>query len=79
VFYRYIWKAAEPIVKYGREHGIMPASYGGLTPLVRAAGGPVDDVLPSIVNRLVKVLGKPVTPGQVLSKWILQKGAIAVT
>ncbi|KAJ7940442.1 NADP-dependent oxidoreductase domain-containing protein [Mycena leptocephala] len=75
----YIWKAAEPIVKYGREYGIMPASYGGLTPLVRAAGGPVDDVLPSIVDRLVKVLGKPVTPGQVLSKWILQKGAIAVT
>jgi len=75
----YVWKVTEPLVKYGLEHGITPVSYGGLTPLVRAAGGPVDEVLPSIVERLEKVLGKPVTPGQVLSKWILQKGAIVVT
>ncbi|KAJ7685369.1 oxidoreductase [Mycena polygramma] len=75
----YVWKVTEPLVKYGREHGITPASYGGLTPLVRAAGGPVDEVLPPIVERLGKVLGKPVTAGQVLSKWILQKGAIVVT
>ncbi|KAJ6525639.1 oxidoreductase [Mycena capillaripes] len=74
----YVWKVTEPLVKYGLEHGITPVSYGGLTPLVRAAGGPVDEVLPSIVERLGK-LGKPVTPGQVLAKWILQKGAIVVT
>ncbi|KAJ7271975.1 NADP-dependent oxidoreductase domain-containing protein [Mycena haematopus] len=76
----YVWKAAEPIVKYGRENGgITPASYGGLSPLVRAAGGPVDEALPPIIERLEKTLGKPVTPAQVLSKWILQKGAIVVT
>ncbi|KAJ7120496.1 oxidoreductase [Mycena crocata] len=76
----YIWKAAEPIVKYGRENGkITPASYGGLTPLVRAVGGPVDEVLPPIVERLSHVLGKPVTAAQVLSKWVSQKGAIVVT
>ncbi|KAJ6597076.1 NADP-dependent oxidoreductase domain-containing protein [Mycena vulgaris] len=76
----YIWKAAEPIVKYGRENGnITPASYGGLTPLVRAAGGPVDEVLPAIVERLSKISGKPVTAAQVLGKWVLQKGAIVVT
>ncbi|KAJ7087852.1 NADP-dependent oxidoreductase domain-containing protein [Mycena epipterygia] len=76
----YIWKAAEPIVTYGRENGnITTASYGGLTPLVRAAGGPVDEVLPAIVERLSKTSGKPVTPAQALSKWISQKGAIVVT
>ncbi|KAF7338142.1 Aldo-ket-red domain-containing protein [Mycena venus] len=81
MFHRYIWKdAAEPIVKYGRENGnITPASYGGLSPLVRAAGGPVDEVLPPIVERLGKVQGKPVTPAQVLSKWVSHKGAIVVT
>ncbi|KAJ7507349.1 oxidoreductase [Mycena galericulata] len=75
----YVWKAAEPIVKYCREHGIVIASYSGLTPLVHAPGGPVDEVLPAIVDRLGKELGRPVTPAQVLSKWNLQKGAIAVT
>ncbi|KAJ7172291.1 NADP-dependent oxidoreductase domain-containing protein [Mycena filopes] len=76
----YVWKAVEPTVVYGRENGnITPASYGGLTPLVRAAGGPVDLVLPPIVERLTEVLGKPVTPAQVLSKWVSHKGAIVVT
>jgi diketogulonate reductase-like aldo/keto reductase len=80
ILYRYIWKAAEPIVKYGRENGgTVPASYGGLSPLVRAAGGPVDEVLPPIAERLGKALGKPVTPAQVLSKWVSHKGAIVVT
>ncbi|KAF8212035.1 NADP-dependent oxidoreductase domain-containing protein [Mycena galopus ATCC 62051] len=75
----YVWKAAEPIVKYGLENGgITVASYGGLSPLVRAAGGPVDQVLVPIAERLGS-FGKPVTLAQVLSKWILQKGAIVVT
>ncbi|KAJ7510050.1 NADP-dependent oxidoreductase domain-containing protein [Mycena galericulata] len=75
----YIWKAAEPVVKYCLEHGITPESYGGLSPLVRAPGGPVDEVLPAIEERLGKELGRPVTSSQVLSKWISQKGAIVVT
>ncbi|TFK76341.1 Aldo/keto reductase [Pluteus cervinus] len=75
----YVWKAAEPIVKFGLEHGITPASYGGQTPLVRAAGGPVDAVLTGIQGRLENACGKSVTPGQVLTKWIIQKGAIVVT
>ncbi|KAJ7273315.1 NADP-dependent oxidoreductase domain-containing protein [Mycena rebaudengoi] len=76
----YVWKAVEPVVKYGLEHGnITPVSYGGLTPIVRAAGGPLDEVLPPIAARLGKDFGKPVTSAQVLSKWILQKGALLVT
>ncbi|KAF7304961.1 Aldo-ket-red domain-containing protein [Mycena kentingensis (nom. inval.)] len=76
----YVWKAAEPVVRYGLENGnITPASYGGLTPLVRAAGGPVDAVLPAIIDRLTKESGKPVSAGQVLGKWVLQKGAILLT
>ncbi|KAF8643758.1 hypothetical protein AX16_008777 [Volvariella volvacea WC 439] len=75
----YVWKAAHPIVDYCKEHGILVASYGGQTPLVRAGGGPLDPCLPAIRARLEKVRGKPVALGQVLSKWILQKGSIIVT
>lgn len=75
----YVWKAAEPIVKFDQENGIVTASYGGQTPLVRAAGGPLDAVLHSICERLEETRGHLVTTGQVLSKWILQKGAIVVT
>ncbi|KAF7363603.1 Aldo-ket-red domain-containing protein [Mycena sanguinolenta] len=60
----YVWKAVEPIVKYGRENGgITCSSFGGLSPLIRA---------PRRTRR-------PVTPAQVLFKWILQKGAFVVT
>jgi len=75
----YVWNAAEPIVKFCKEHGIVTASYGGQTPLTRVPGGPLDDVLAPIRERLEKSRGQAVTTGQVLSKWILQKGAIVVT
>ncbi|KAG5637137.1 hypothetical protein H0H81_005666 [Sphagnurus paluster] len=75
----YVWKAAEPIVNFGKEHGIVTASYGGQTPIVRAPGGPVDEVLSGIREGLEKTRGQPVTSGQVLSKWLLHKGAIVVT
>lgn len=75
----YVWKAAKPIHNFGTAHGIRTVSYGGLTPIVRAAGGPLDTVLKSISARLAKTRGAPVTPGQVLTKWLLQKDAVVVT
>ncbi|KAF5380823.1 hypothetical protein D9615_004083 [Tricholomella constricta] len=75
----YVWKAVEPIVNLGKEHGIVTASYGGLTPVARVSGGPLDEVLSHIRGRLEKTRGQPVTSGQVLSKWLLQKGFIVVT
>ncbi|KAF8163451.1 NADP-dependent oxidoreductase domain-containing protein [Crassisporium funariophilum] len=75
----YVWKAAEPIVKLCEENGIHITSYGGQTPIVRVQGGPLDPVLASIRKRLETTRGKPVTTGQVLTKWILQKNAIVVT
>ncbi|GLB34839.1 putative aldo/keto reductase family protein [Lyophyllum shimeji] len=75
----YVWKAAEPIVNFNKQHGIVTASYGGQTPVARVQGGPIDEVLERIRERLEKTRGQPVTSGQVLSKWLLQKGAIVVT
>ena len=78
-FHPYVYAAAEPIWKLSQERGIRIASYGGQTPVARVPGGPVDAVLERIRSRLAEERGKPVSAGQVLSKWILQKGAIVIT
>ena len=75
----YVWKAAEPIVKFCEEHGIVVESYAGLSPIVRVQNGPINPILASIRERLEKTRGHPVTAGQVLSKWILSKNAVIVT
>ncbi|KAF9562197.1 Aldo/keto reductase [Agrocybe pediades] len=75
----YVWKAAEPLVKFAQSKGIAIESYGGQTPIVRVPGGPLDATLASIKDRLEKTYGKPVTTGQILSKWLLQKDVIVVT
>ncbi|KAF5315818.1 hypothetical protein D9611_004844 [Ephemerocybe angulata] len=75
----YVWDTARSIVEFGNEHGILTASYGGLTPIVRAPGGPVDPVIASIRERIERTRGEPVSAGQVLTKWLLQKGAIVIT
>ncbi|KAK0210852.1 NADP-dependent oxidoreductase domain-containing protein [Desarmillaria ectypa] len=72
-FHPYVFKAAEPIYKYALEHKIIIASYGGLTPIVRAPGGPLDPVVSGIAERL------KISPGQVYTKWLIQKGILVVT
>jgi len=78
-YHPYICKESEALIKFNREHGIVTASYGGLTPLFRAQGGPLDTVLPSIRERLEKEYGQPVTEAQVLIKWLQQKDILVVT
>ena len=78
-FHPYVYKAAEPILKFCQEHGIVIESYGGMTPIVRVKDGPLDSVLASIRERLEKTRGHPVSAGQVLTKWILAKNAVVVT
>jgi len=48
-------------------------------PTTRIPNGPLKDALPTIRVRLEQTRGAPVTEGQVLSKWALQKGAIVIT
>ncbi|KAF9475050.1 Aldo/keto reductase [Pholiota conissans] len=78
-FHPYVWKAAEPLINLCKEQGIAIESYGGLSPIVRAPGGPLDPVIAAIRERLEETSGAPVSTGQVLTKWIFQKGAVAVT
>ncbi|EEB87425.1 hypothetical protein MPER_15220, partial [Moniliophthora perniciosa FA553] len=69
----------QPIYDFAKEKGIILESYGGLVPVTKAPGGPVDPVLDSIAARLSKDSGKTVQPSHVLTKWLLQKGVIVVT
>jgi hypothetical protein len=75
----YFWSVIKPIHEFGESKGIITESYGGLTPIVRAKGGPLDLVLEKIRDRLASTSGKSVTEGQVLGKWLQNKGIVAVS
>ncbi|KAE9409517.1 Aldo/keto reductase [Gymnopus androsaceus JB14] len=75
----YVWDTASQIYSFCREKGIVVESYGALTPIFRAAGGPLDPVLVSASERLSKESGISVSSGQVLFKWLIQKGVVVVT
>ncbi|KZT09532.1 Aldo/keto reductase [Laetiporus sulphureus 93-53] len=78
-YHPYVFKADEPVIKYMKEKNILPTSFGGLTPIVRFKGGPVDSVLTSIAARVGKTAGTTVTEGQVLQLWLRAKGIPAIT
>ena len=68
-----------PLLELHKKHNIVTTSYGGLTPIVRQPGGPVDPVLTSIRQRLEKDTGKTVTAGQVLGLWLRNQGIPEIT
>lgn len=74
-----MFKASQPVLEFGKKHGILTTSYCGLVPLTRHTGGPVDPVLASIRERLVKDTGKEVTEGQVLGLWLRYQGIPQIT
>lgn len=75
----YLWKSLQPVVALHKEHGIITSSYGGLSPIFRAPGGPLDPVIEKIRARLESTRGQPVSIGQVLNKWLQQYGILVVT
>ena len=72
-------KATQPLLDYMKRRGILASSFGGLTPIARFPGGPVDPVLARIAERLTAASGEPVTAAQVLHAWLLKKGVPYVT
>ncbi|CCM04591.1 uncharacterized protein FIBRA_06772 [Fibroporia radiculosa] len=78
-YHPYVFKADQPVIEYMKAKNILPTSFGGLSPIVRFKGGPVDPVLTSIAERLSKTVGKTVTEGQVLQLWLKTKGIPAIT
>ncbi|KAI6115628.1 NADP-dependent oxidoreductase domain-containing protein [Pisolithus croceorrhizus] len=75
----YVWKSVKPTIAFDKEHDIVTSSYGGLSPIVRFPGGPVDAAINQIRARLEETRGAPVSDGQVLIKWLKQNGVLVVT
>ena len=72
-------KVSQPALQYMKKRNILVASFSGLTPITRAAGGPLDSLLPKIAERLSATRRGPVTPTQVLQVWLRKKGIPCVT
>jgi diketogulonate reductase-like aldo/keto reductase len=68
-----------PVVELGEKHGILTASYGGLSPIARSGGGPLDPILETIRKRLESTRSSPVLASQVLMKWMNQQGIVVIT
>lgn len=75
----YVWKALQPTLSLHQKYNIVTSSYGGLSPLVRGRGGPLDPVVENIRTRLARARGSAVSEGQVLHKYFQQKGILVVT
>ncbi|KAG2112580.1 NADP-dependent oxidoreductase domain-containing protein [Suillus discolor] len=75
----YVWKSLQPVIALHKEHGIVTSSYGGLSPLFRVPGGPLDPIIEKIRERLESTRGQSVSVGQVLIKWLQQNGILVVT
>lgn len=78
-FNPYLLKATEPLLALHKNYNILTASYGGLMPLTHKTGGPLDDVLPGIRERLSKHSDKQVSDGQVLLKWLGAHDVLPIT
>ncbi|KAG2050920.1 Aldo/keto reductase [Suillus hirtellus] len=75
----YVWQALQPNLAIHDQYKIVTSSFGGLSSLFRGKGGPLDPVIEQIRARLEKTRGAPVSDGQVLNKWLQQKGVLVVT
>ncbi|KAF7800274.1 hypothetical protein EIP86_011521 [Pleurotus ostreatoroseus] len=80
-YHPYVHKATRAQLEYHAKHGIVATSYGGLSPVARFAGGPIDPVLKKIATRIRTsgAVGKDVTEGQVLQLWLRKKGIPCIT
>lgn len=75
----YVWKALQANIAIHSQYKIVTSSYGGLSPIFRGQGGPLDPVIEKIRVRLETTRGSPVSDGQVLNKWLQQNGVLVVT
>ncbi|KAJ8586099.1 Aldo/keto reductase [Rhizopogon salebrosus TDB-379] len=75
----YVWKALQANLAIHSQYKIVTSSYGGLSPIFRGQGGPLDPVIEKIRVRLETTRGSPVSDGQVLNKWLQQNGVLVVT
>jgi diketogulonate reductase-like aldo/keto reductase len=71
-FHPYLQRANN-YVPWLKEHGIQVTSYGGLTPLRKGAGGPLDETLKNIATK------HGVSENAVLIQWQIQQDVVPIT
>ncbi|PCH37991.1 Aldo/keto reductase [Wolfiporia cocos MD-104 SS10] len=78
-YHPYVLKASQPLLEYAKSKNILITSYGGLTPIARFPGGPIDSVLSSIAARVSETAGQTVNQGQVLQLWLRAQNIPAIS
>jgi diketogulonate reductase-like aldo/keto reductase len=61
------------LVPFQESKGIKTVSYGGLSPITRAQGGPLDPLLSSLATKY------GVHHSEILLRWIIDRGCVAIT
>lgn len=61
------------LLDYHKENGILTAAYGPITPVTRAAGGPLDSLLAGMAKKYA------VTEGDIAIRWAIERGAVTIT
>ncbi|KAM0711156.1 hypothetical protein Q7P35_001895 [Cladosporium inversicolor] len=70
-FHPYLQHAG--LVDYHKKHNIALSAYGPQTPVTKAAGGPVDDVLAKLSKKYA------VNPGEICLRWCIDQDIVAIT
>jgi len=78
-FHPYVYADLRPTLELQKQYGIVTGSYGGLSPIFRFKGGPLDPVLESVAKRRSAETGNPFSEAQVLFLWQREKGAVIMT
>ena len=61
------------LVAYHKNKNIAVAAYGPLTPITKAKGGPLDQLLEKLARKYA------VDPGEVLLRWCIDQGVVPIT
>lgn len=61
------------LVPFHKEKSIATASYGPLTPVTRAKGGPLDGLLSTLAKKYA------VSEGDILLRWAIQRGDVVIS
>lgn len=61
------------LVPFHQERGIKTASYGPLTPIIRAKGGPLDGLLSALAKKYA------VSEAEILLRWSINRGDVTIT
>lgn len=61
------------LIPYNKEKGILVTAYGPLSPVTKAAGGPLDGYLDALATKYY------VSPNEILLRWCIDQDVVPIT